>query len=92
MPKELEKDFFTYILNHCDITSRLNKQGGLEVIRQGGELPKRNVDKTEEQLEMERHFKVMLDSISIRSMFKWFDRNNGEIDTGFSKINMMQAT
>ena len=40
---------------------------------------------------MEFHFKMMLKNLSIKSLFKWFDNNNRLIETGESKIDVMQS-
>ena len=47
---------------------------------------------TQNQRELEHMFKIMLDNISLSNMFKWFQRNNMEIETGYSKINLMKST
>ena len=50
LPKELEKDFFTYILNHCDITKKLRSQGPACVRGKGDKTPKSS-SKREEKTE-----------------------------------------
>ena len=73
LPKELEKDFFTYILNHCDITKKLRNQGPAYVRGQGDKTlmgSTKREEKTERQREMEIYFKICLNNISINSMFK----------------------
>ena len=68
-PKHLEKDFYTYILNHCYTGRNKKSQVSVHELKGSGMISNLNIDeKTQEQKEIEKVFKTMLDNLSLKRM------------------------
>ena len=68
-PKHLEKDFYTYILNHCYTGKKVRGQVQVKGLKGDGMISKLMIEEnTAEQKEIEQVFKDMLDNLSLKRM------------------------
>ena len=75
MKKDLEKDFFKFILNHTNIKKALNHKEFKSALRSGFSGGEKKA-MTEEDMERELYFKELAKTHNLKDIFYWFLKNN----------------